>query len=115
MIASGVVVFVAAITLGVVDAVAATSSMTLLSTALLLLGVGWSMFLIGGSALLTASVPQHAKVTLQGASDSAMNLGGGGDGRDCRHRVAGGRFPVDQHDATVLLLVMLVFSMKRCR
>ena len=52
------------------------ASTTCAITALLLLGVGWSMFLIGGSALLTASVPKHAKVTLQGASDSAMNLGG---------------------------------------
>lgn len=76
MIATGTLVFIATIILGVVDAVAPVSSMALLSAALLLLGVGWSMFLIGGSALLTASVPEHAKVTLQGASDAAMNLGG---------------------------------------
>lgn len=76
VIACGVLVFIATITLGVIDATAPVSSMGLLTTALLLLGIGWSMFLIGGSALLTASVPQRARLTLQGASDSAMNLGG---------------------------------------
>lgn len=112
VIASGIVVFVAAITLGVVDAVAAVSSMTLLSTALLLLGVGWSMFLIGGSALLTASVPQHAKVTLQGASDSAMNLGGAVMAATAGTVLQVGGFLWINMMATVLLLVMLVFSMK---
>lgn len=76
VIAGGAGIFVLTIALGVIDAVAPESSMVLLSTALSLLGIGWSMFLIGGSSLLTASVPAHAKVPLQGASDSAMNLGG---------------------------------------
>lgn len=76
LIATGVGVFAVTITLGVIDAMAPVSSMRLLTTALLLLGVGWSMFLIGGSALLTSSVPENAKLTLQGISDSAMNLGG---------------------------------------
>src|SRR5699024_10784459 len=72
----GTGIFTLTIALGVIDAVAPESSMLLLSTDLSLLGVGWSMFLIGGSALLTASVPARAKVTLQGASDSAIHLGG---------------------------------------
>jgi MFS family permease len=76
VIAVGAGIFTLTIALGVIDALAPESSMLLLSTALSLLGVGWSMFLIGGSALLTCSVPARAKVTLQGASDSAMNLGG---------------------------------------
>ena len=76
VIGAGTVVFAVTIVLGVVDALAERSSMPLLSTALLLLGVGWSMYLIGGSALLTRAVPPEAKVTLQGVSDSAMNLGG---------------------------------------
>ena len=75
-IAGGAGIFTLTIVLGVIDAIAPESSMVLLSTALSLLGIGWSMFLIGGSSLLTASVPAHAKVPLQGASDSAMNLGG---------------------------------------
>src|SRR5699024_11911959 len=76
VMAVGAGIFALSIALGVIDALASESSMLLLSTALCLLGVGWSMFLIGGSALLTSSVPARAKVTLQGVSDSAMNPGG---------------------------------------
>ncbi|MFB9777590.1 MFS transporter [Brevibacterium otitidis] len=76
VIITGIVSFVITIILGVLDALREVSSMPLLTTALFLLGVSWSMTLIGGSALLSASVPARAKLTLQGASDSAMNLGG---------------------------------------
>lgn len=76
VIAAGFVVYTVTITLGILDALAPTSSMPLLSTALFFLGVGWSLFLIGGSALLVDSSPEHMRVPLQGVSDSAMNLGG---------------------------------------
>ncbi len=76
VIIAGIISFVITIILGVLDALREVSSMPLLTTALFLLGVSWSMTLIGGSALLSASVPARAKLTLQGASDSAMNLGG---------------------------------------
>lgn len=76
VIITGIISFVITIILGVLDALREVSSMPLLTTALFLLGVSWSMTLIGGSALLSASVPARAKLTLQGASDSAMNLGG---------------------------------------
>ena len=76
VIITGIFSFVITIILGVLDALREVSSMPLLTTALFLLGVSWSMTLIGGSALLSASVPARAKLTLQGASDSAMNLGG---------------------------------------
>lgn len=112
VIASGVVVFIATITLGVVDALAPVSSMPLLTAALLLLGVGWSMFLIGGSALLTASVPQHAKLTLQGASDSAMNLGGALMAAMAGTVLAMGGFLWINLMATGVLLITLVFSVR---
>ncbi|MCT1891367.1 MFS transporter [Brevibacterium luteolum] len=76
VIITGIISFFITIILGVLDALREVSSMPLLTTALFLLGVSWSMTLIGGSALLSASVPARAKLTLQGASDSAMNLGG---------------------------------------
>ncbi|UZG60325.1 MFS transporter [Rhodococcus opacus] len=112
VIVSGVVVFIASISLGVVDALAPVSSMPLLTAALLLLGVGWSMFLIGGSALLTASVPQHAKVTLQGASDSAMNLGGALMAAMAGTVLAMGGFLWINLMATGVLLVTLAFSVR---
>jgi len=112
VIASGVAVFVATITLGVVDALAPVSSMRLLTTALLLLGVGWSMFLIGGSALLTASVPHHAKVTLQGVSDSAMNLGGALMAAMAGTVLAAGGFLWINLMATAVLLITLAFAVR---
>ncbi|MDN5806578.1 MFS transporter [Brevibacterium sp.] len=112
VIAGGVVVFATAITLGVVDAAAEVSSMVLLSTALIFLGIGWSMFLIGGSALLTASVPQHAKVTLQGASDSAMNLGGALMAGMAGTVLQAGGFLWINMMATIVLLIALAFSIR---
>nr|WP_272902251.1 MFS transporter [Brevibacterium daeguense] len=112
VIAAGVVVFIVTITLGVIDAVAPQSSMALLSTALLLLGVGWSMFLIGGSALLTSSVSPRAKVTLQGASDSAMNLGGALMAAMAGTVLEAGGFLWINLMATVVLLITLAFSVR---
>lgn len=112
VIAGGVLVFATAIILGVIDATAEVSSMVLLSIALIFLGIGWSMFLIGGSALLTASVPQHAKVTLQGASDAAMNLGGALMAAIAGTVLQAGGFLWINLMATVVLLITLAFSIR---
>ncbi|WP_246490419.1 MFS transporter [Brevibacterium oceani] len=112
VIAGGVIIFAATITLGVIDALAPVSSMVLLSTALSLLGVGWSMFLIGGSALLTASVPAHAKVPLQGISDSAMNLGGALMAAMAGTVLEAGGFLWINLMATFVLLITLTFAIK---
>ncbi|MDN6373873.1 MAG: MFS transporter [Brevibacterium aurantiacum] len=112
VIAGGVLVFATAIILGVIDATAEVSSMVLLSIALIFLGIGWSMFLIGGSALLTASVPQHAKVTLQGASDAAMNLGGALMAAMAGTVLQAGGFLRINMMATIVLLITLAFSIR---
>ena len=49
----------------------------LLFPALLLLGVGWSCGLIGGSSLLVDSVPDVVRVKIQGRADLLMSLLGG--------------------------------------
>ena len=112
VIAAGTGVFILTITLGVIDALAPVSSMVLLSVALLLLGVGWSMFLIGGSALLTSSVPTHAKIPLQGASDSAMNLGGALMAAMAGTVLETSGFLGINLMATGVLLITLAFSVK---
>ncbi|GAA4477190.1 MFS transporter [Enteractinococcus fodinae] len=112
VIAAGTGVFILTITLGVIDALAPVSSMVLLSVALLLLGVGWSMFLIGGSALLTSSVPSHAKIPLQGASDSAMNLGGALMAAMAGTVLETSGFLGINLMATGVLLITLAFSVK---
>ena len=112
VIASGAGIFVLTIVLGVIDAVAPESSMVLLSIALVLLGIGWSMFLIGGSSLLTASVPAHAKVPLQGASDSAMNLGGALMAAMAGSVLGAGGFLWINLMATFVLLIAVGFSIR---
>jgi MFS family permease len=112
VIAGGAGIFVLTIVLGVIDAVAPESSMVLLSTALSLLGIGWSMFLIGGSSLLTASVPAHAKVPLQGASDSAMNLGGALMAAMAGSVLGAGGFLWINLMATFVLLIAVGFSIR---
>ena len=112
VIASGAGIFVLTIVLGVIDAVAPESSMVLLSIALSLLGIGWSMFLIGGSSLLTASVPAHAKVPLQGASDSAMNLGGALMAAMAGSVLGAGGFLWINLMATFVLLIAVGFSIR---
>ncbi|WP_035281261.1 MFS transporter [Brevibacterium album] len=112
VIASGAVVFALTIVLGVWDALAPQSSMGLLTIALILLGVGWSMFLIGGSSLLTASVPAEAKVPLQGASDSAMNLGGALMAAMAGTVLETGGFLWINLMATGVLVVALVFFLR---
>ncbi|WP_427015932.1 MFS transporter [Pseudarthrobacter sp. P1] len=49
-----------------------------LSFALVILGLGWSACLIGGSSLLSQSAPAEIRVPLQGANDMMMNFGAAG-------------------------------------
>jgi len=43
---------------------------------LFLLGLGWNIGLIGGTTLLTASVPPHARIEAQGTGDLTLSLCG---------------------------------------
>lgn len=61
---------------GVIGALAPSSSVVVLTTALFLLGLGWSLALVGGSALLTASVPAQHRASAQGGGDLFVGLAG---------------------------------------
>ena len=50
---------------------------TLLWPGLLLLGVGWNFGLVGGSGLLSESIPADVRVRVQGSADLVMSLCGG--------------------------------------
>lgn len=50
---------------------------TLLWPGLLLLGVGWNFGLVGGSGLLSESIPAELRVRVQGSADLVMSLCGG--------------------------------------
>jgi MFS family permease len=61
---------------GTVAAVVAGYVPALMFVGLFLLGLGWSVGLIAGTTLLTSSVPDEARVEVQGAGDLTMSLGG---------------------------------------
>ncbi len=61
---------------GTVSTVMAGYVPVLMFAGLFLLGLGWNVGLIGGSSLLTRSVPEEARVEVQGTSDLAMSLAG---------------------------------------
>ncbi len=61
---------------GLTGALAAPSSAPVLAVALFLLGLGWSLALVGGSALLTASVPPPQRARAQGSGDLFVGLAG---------------------------------------
>ena len=55
----------------------AGDSPTLLWPGLILLGVGWNFGLVGGSGMLSDSIPIESRVRVQGSSDLVMSLCGG--------------------------------------
>ncbi len=61
---------------GTVSTVMAGYVPVLMFVGLFLLGLGWNVGLIGGSSLLTASVPDAVRVETQGTADLTMSLAG---------------------------------------
>lgn len=61
---------------GTVAAVVAGYVPAMIFVGLFLLGLGWNIGLIGGTTLLTASVPQHARVEAQGTGDLTLSFCG---------------------------------------
>ena len=60
--------------MGTVAAVIGGYVPALIFIGLFLLGVGWSVALIAGSALLTASLPESERIGAQGLADVLMSL-----------------------------------------
>jgi MFS family permease len=61
---------------GVVGGVAGAHDITMLSTGLFLLGLGWSAALVSASALLVDAVPAADRTRVQGRADVVVNLSG---------------------------------------
>jgi MFS family permease len=61
---------------GTVATVVAGYVPALMFVGLFALGLGWSIGLIGGSTVLTGSVPEWSRVEVQGTADLAMSLSG---------------------------------------
>ncbi len=61
---------------GTVSTVIAGYVPAMMFVGLFFLGLGWNVGLIGGSTLLTKSVPADSRVEVQGTSDLTMSLAG---------------------------------------
>ncbi|MFN3601390.1 MAG: MFS transporter [Dietzia sp.] len=68
------------LTSGVLAAVSPPQSTVLVSLALILLGLGWSLGLVAGTTVLTTSVPISVRATVQGQADVAVALAGAAGG-----------------------------------
>ncbi|BFU44567.1 MFS transporter [Krasilnikovia sp. MM14-A1004] len=75
-VASGVTLLAA----GVVSATAPESSVALLALALGLLGLGWNLGLVSGTAIITDAAPPQSRARTQGAVDLCVALAGAGGG-----------------------------------
>ncbi|MBT2490160.1 hypothetical protein J7E96_16870 [Streptomyces sp. ISL-96] len=64
------------LTAGVVAALAPGHSFTLITLALVLLGIGWSFGLVTGTAIVTNSTPLATRAKVQGLVDVAIAVAG---------------------------------------
>jgi MFS family permease len=65
---------------GVSGALAPATSASWLTLSLFLLGLGWSLSLVGGSTLLTSAVPLERRAAAQGNADLAVGMAGASGG-----------------------------------
>jgi MFS family permease len=75
-VASGLTLLVA----GIVSAAAPADSVALLTLALALLGLGWNLGLVSGTAMITDAAPVRTRAKTQGAVDLCVALAGAGGG-----------------------------------
>lgn len=104
MIAAGALTLTAA---GLVAALAPDDSMVLLTLALALLGLGWNLGLIGGTALVTDSTPLASRARTQGSIDLGVALAGAAGGLGSGFMVASTSYAALSLAGGALALVLL--------
>ncbi|MEK8169810.1 hypothetical protein NKH77_08355 [Streptomyces sp. M19] len=72
----------------------ATAGTALLGAALVLLGIGWNMALVSGTAMVTQAAPAEARASTQGLVDVGMSIAGATGGMVSGLVVAGGGYPM---------------------
>ncbi|MFC9993708.1 MFS transporter [Nocardia sp. NPDC127526] len=88
--ASGVTLLAA----GALAAAAPADSVVLLAAALALLGLGWNLGLVAGTAIITDTVPLATRAKTQGAVDVSIALAGATGGMGSGLLVAAASYPV---------------------
>jgi MFS family permease len=104
LLAAGAVTLLAA---GVLAALAPADSVAVLAVALGLLGLGWNLGLVAGTALLTDATPLSRRAGTQGSVDLAVALAGATGGLSSGFIVAGTSYAVLSLGGGVIALAML--------
>jgi len=104
LLAAGALTLLAA---GLVAAAAPADSVTVLAVALVLLGLGWNLGLVAGTALLTDATPLARRARTQGSVDLAVALAGATGGLGSGFVVAGTSFAVLSLAGGLLALALL--------
>ncbi|WP_085912534.1 MULTISPECIES: MFS transporter [Pseudonocardia] len=112
VLAGATVTLVAA---AVLCASAAPTATGMLTAGLVLLGLGWSAALVGGSALLTSALPVTDRPRVQGSVDVAMNLAGAAAGVAAGVLVTVGSYAVLGIVAAVLTVPYLLVVLRATR
>ncbi|MFI5492321.1 MFS transporter [Actinoplanes sp. NPDC051859] len=102
--AAGAVTLLAA---GLLAGVAPGGSITALSVALGLLGVGWNLGLVSGTALVTDALPLETRAKTQGLVDVSIALAGAAGGMSSGIVVATASYPVLANTGGLLALALL--------
>jgi MFS family permease len=92
---------------GVVAAAAPGDSVALLALALVLLGLGWNLGLVAGTALITDTVPLATRARTQGMVDVSIALAGAAGGTLSGVLVAGAGYPALALTGGALALALL--------
>ncbi|MFG1792250.1 MFS transporter [Nocardia sp. NPDC049149] len=92
---------------GIVAASAPFDSIAPLAVALALLGIGWNLGLVTGSALITDAVPLATRAKTQGLIDVAMAVAGAAGSMASGYLVAAAGFPVLSIGGGILALGMV--------
>jgi MFS family permease len=104
LIAAGALTLLAA---GILSASAPADSVAVLAVALGLLGLGWNLGLVAGTALLTDATPLPRRARTQGSVDLAVALAGATGGISSGFIVAGTSYATLSLAGGVLALAML--------
>ncbi|WP_410657642.1 MFS transporter [Amycolatopsis sp. lyj-112] len=113
-----VIAIAAAITLliaAVVAAAAPADSLTLLTFALILLGLGWNLGMVSGTAIITDAAPVATRAKTQGTADVAIAIGGAAGGMSSGFVVVGVGYPVLALAGGVLALAIIPAVVHRGR
>lgn len=112
VIAAGGLVLLAS---GLLAASAPVESMPLLTVALALLGLGWNLSFIGGTALLTDAIPLASRARTQGNVDLVVALAGAAGGLSSGVVVAGAGYAALSVAGGLLGLMILPVLLRAAR